>query len=176
MKETPGKLTPSLIGGLTIGVLSSIPIINMGNCLCCMWIIGGGLFGTYLYWRELPSSHVFTAGEGAIIGLLSGLFGALFGTLLNYFFMAFLGLNTGQEILRSIIESGNDLPSEFEEVLDEFDSAGKIAPLFVVFGLSFSLIVNSIFATIGGIIGSAIFKNKKTVKKTTSKTTKKAKK
>ena len=85
-------------------------------------------------------------------------------------------LKKGSEILRSIIESGTDFPSEFEDVIDEFESAGKIAPLFVIFGLSFSLIINSIFATIGGIIGSAIFKNKQQPKKSTSKTTKKTKK
>ena len=85
MEENPSKLVPALIGGCVIGILSSLPYIN---CLCCMWILLGGVLGTYLYRRELPPEHEFSSGEGAVVGFLSGIFGALFFTFLIYFFWA----------------------------------------------------------------------------------------
>ena len=144
-----------------MGVLSSVPIINMGNCLCCMWIILGGGVGAYFYWRELSPDTEFSAGEGALVGLLSGVFGALFGTLIGYFFIAATGLNWFQQIMESIIESGEDVPPEFEDLLETFQEGGFYSSFFVFIGLFVDLIRNSIFGTLGGIIGAAIFRKRK---------------
>ena len=40
-----------LLGGLFIGVLSALPIINLANC-CCLWIVGGGAIAAYLGQQE----------------------------------------------------------------------------------------------------------------------------
>jgi len=160
MEENPTKLIPALIGGSVIGILSTVPIINMGNCLCCMWILLGGFIGTYFYWRELPPGHELSSGEGAVIGLLSGIFGALFGTLLGYFFMAVVGFNPGQEFLQSILESRGDLSPEIEEFLKEFQMRGGLHPFFITIGLFFALVVDSVFGAVGGIIGAAILRKK----------------
>ena len=37
-------LQPALYGGLFIGVLSALPVVNIGNC-CCLWFAGGGVRG-----------------------------------------------------------------------------------------------------------------------------------
>ena len=37
----------ALLGGLFIGVLSALPIINVANC-CCLWIVTGGLLAARL--------------------------------------------------------------------------------------------------------------------------------
>lgn len=160
MEKNPSKLVPALIGGSVMGILSTVPIINMGNCLCCMWILLGGFLGAYLYWRELPPGLEFSSGEGAVVGLLSGIFGALFGTFLGYFFMAVAGFNPGQEILQSLLESRADLSPELEELLEEFQRRGGLSPFFIFVGLFFSLIIDSIFGTVGGIIGAAILRKK----------------
>lgn len=160
MEKTPSKLVPALIGGSVIGVLSTVPIINMGNCLCCMWILLGGFLGAYLYKRELPPGQEFPSGEGALVGLLSGIFGALFGTFLSYLFMAFGGFNPGQEIIQNFLASRGDLSPELEDFLENIQDGGGISPVFVFVGLFFSLIIDSIFGTIGGIIGAAVFKNR----------------
>jgi hypothetical protein len=47
MNPAAPKLQPALFGGLFIGVLSALPIINIANC-CCLWVIGGGVLATYL--------------------------------------------------------------------------------------------------------------------------------
>ena len=38
---TSSRLQPALLGGVVIGVLSALPVINVANC-CCAWILFGG--------------------------------------------------------------------------------------------------------------------------------------
>jgi hypothetical protein len=161
MEGKPSKLVPALIGGSIMGVLSSVPIINLGNCLCCMWVIVGGGVGAYFYWRELTPDAEFPAGEGALVGLLSGIFGALFGTLIGYFFIAATGANWFQQIMEGIIESGEDVPPEFEDLMETFQEEGFYSSFFIFIDLFVKLILNSIFGTLGGIIGAAILRKRK---------------
>ena len=46
---------PALLGGLFIGVLSALPVVQICNC-CCLWIIGGGLLAAYLQQQNQPVS------------------------------------------------------------------------------------------------------------------------
>ena len=62
--QRPGMFVPALIGGVIAGVLSGIPIVS---CLCCLWIIGGGILAAYFLTKE--SSVALTAGDGAIVGI-----------------------------------------------------------------------------------------------------------
>ncbi len=39
----PSKMQPALIGGVILGVLSAVPFVNALNCLCCLWVIAGGV-------------------------------------------------------------------------------------------------------------------------------------
>ncbi len=68
------KLQPALLGGLFIGVLSALPIISVGNCLCCMWVIGGGVLAAYLLQQNQAAP--ISSSDGAMTGLLAGLVGA----------------------------------------------------------------------------------------------------
>src|SRR6187402_3859167 len=70
---TPSKTQPALLGGVTIGVLSALPIINLANC-CCAWIVFGGALAAYLMQANHPEP--IQIGDGAIVGLLAGLIGA----------------------------------------------------------------------------------------------------
>ena len=36
------RLQPAFWGGLFIGVLSALPLVNAGNCCCCLWVLCGG--------------------------------------------------------------------------------------------------------------------------------------
>ena len=51
----------ALLGGLFIGVLSALPIINLANC-CCLWIVGGGAIAAYLAQQQHPGPFGLTAG------------------------------------------------------------------------------------------------------------------
>ena len=69
----PAKLQPALLGGVTIGVLSALPVINLANC-CCAWILFGGALSAYLMQQNHPEP--IQVGDGAIAGLLAGVMGA----------------------------------------------------------------------------------------------------
>ena len=63
-----------LVGGLFIGVLSALPIVNIANC-CCLWIMGGGAIAVYLTRQDEPIPIGLLA--GARIGFRAGVFGAV---------------------------------------------------------------------------------------------------
>ena len=66
MNPAPPRLQPAFCGGLFIGVLSALPIINIGNC-CCLWVLGGGVLAAYLMQQNHP--YPITAADGALVGL-----------------------------------------------------------------------------------------------------------
>ena len=155
MDESPGILVPALIGGSIMAVLSWIPVISMGNCLCCMWLLLGGGTAVYLYRRQLSPSSRLTEKAGARVGLLAGLFGALFFSLLTYLMIALTGMNPGQGLIEAILNSSEEIPAEIESWLLSFQDEG-ISPFFVVLGLIFNLGIYSLFGLLGGILGEAI--------------------
>src|SRR6266545_2331598 len=75
------KLKPALIGGVVLGLLSVIPIVNWANVCCCLWAILGGLLASYLFIKKSP--HPANAGDGAILGLLAGLVGAVITVIIG---------------------------------------------------------------------------------------------
>ena len=75
------RLQPALLGGVFIGVMSALPIINAGNCCCCLWVLAGGALAVYLYQQNSPVS--VPAAEGALLGLLAGLIGGIIWVVLS---------------------------------------------------------------------------------------------
>ena len=171
MEENPSKLTPALIGGSAMAVLSVLPVINLANCFCCFWVVGGGLLAAWVYSRSLPAGISMTASDGAVVGALAGIFGALFTTCLSFLGLALLGLNPGEWVFRHLLEARPDLSQDMGQWLEEFESTGEVHPFFLFVGLFFSLIVNTVFSTLGGLLGSSVFAKPKTSAKTSARRT-----
>src|SRR5512137_1271769 len=72
-------LKSALIGGVALGVLSALPVLGAVNCLCCAWVIGGGMLAAHLYVKDSPTP--VTLGTGVLLGLLAGVVGAVVDTL-----------------------------------------------------------------------------------------------
>src|SRR6185295_15612408 len=70
-----GRHKPALLGGLLIGVLSSLPLVAIGNLCCCLWVIVGGLLTVYLEQQAQPEP--IETGDAAVGGLLAGVIGAV---------------------------------------------------------------------------------------------------
>ena len=62
---------PAILGGLFIGVLTALPIVN---CCCCLWMVGGGFLAAYLESQRQPTS--LSIMQGARVGLMAGVVGA----------------------------------------------------------------------------------------------------
>jgi hypothetical protein len=157
MQEKPGKLIPALAGGAFIAIFSRTPLLNLGNCLCCLWVVAGGFLAAWMFRRSLPPTDDLTSGEGALSGFLAGAFGALFGGFLQYFF-AMIGLDFSSHMLDELLRNMKDMPEELAESMEMIRSAGEYNPLMVVLGLISSFIINSIFATAGGLIAASVLK------------------
>jgi len=160
MEKQPSKLVPALIGGGVMAVLSSFPIISIGNCFCCLWILLGGGLAAYLYSREFPEGEMLTSGDGALIGLVAGLFGALFTSLLSSLFIL-IGFRFSPEIFREFIENSQDMPPEFRNFMQGWSSGEGLGSFMIVMNLFMNVIIDSIFGTLGGLIGAAIFSKQK---------------
>ena len=69
------RYQPALLGGVFIGVLSSLPVVNIVNTCCCLWVVVGGVLTAYLQQQNRPDA--LDAAEAALGGLIAGLIGAL---------------------------------------------------------------------------------------------------
>ncbi len=156
-----GMLKPALIGGVLLGILSVIPVISLGNCLCCAWVIGGGALASYLYVKGSPVG--VTLGRGVALGLLTGAIGALVDTLFSIplqVLLSRLGMGASEEI-QQMLEQIPQFPPELKRTVLSLLTGGKgISFLVILFGALFKLVIYSIVAMIGGALGVAIFEKR----------------
>jgi len=152
MYPPPPRLQPAIFGGLFIGVLSALPLINIANC-CCLWVIGGGVLATYLMQQNHP--YPISAADGALVGLLAGLFGGILWALLSIP-VEMMMAPFQQRLFDRILSSNPDIPDETRSMLQHM-SVGGIA---TAFKLVFSVAVGLVFGMLGGLLGVALFRKK----------------
>ncbi len=158
--QKPDMFKPALIGGLIIGLLSGLPVIQLGNCFCCLWVIVGAIFAAYLLSKEAKIS--LKAGDGAIVGMFSGIIGAIISSLIN---LPFRALN--QQIVARFLERLPEYGGEFPQDMNLWLKRGAefSLPMFML-GLVISVIIYALFGALGGIIGTSLFGKKKTTPET----------
>lgn len=158
---TASKLQPALIAGVAIGLLSGIPIVNIGNCCCCLWVVSGGALGAYLLQQKQASP--IDLGDAALVGLMAGAIGAVVSTVISLPFTMMAGAMDYQAAIDQALSNARDLPPEarqFAERLKGLAGGGAAGVAVGVIGFFFSLLIDAIFATIGGLIGGLVFKKK----------------
>jgi hypothetical protein len=144
---------PAVLGGLFIGVLSALPIVNLGNFCCCLWVICGGVLGAYLDQQNDP--RPITVGRGAFTGLLSGMIGAVVWLVISIVLNAVMR-PLQERFARDFASNARDLPPEVRAMLE---SLGANPSIGLVFGFVVLLVAGAIFATLGGVLGAAFFRN-----------------
>jgi uncharacterized membrane protein YeaQ/YmgE (transglycosylase-associated protein family) len=145
------RLQPALWGGVFIGVLSALPLVNAGNCCCCLWVLVGGALAAYL--RQQNTPFQITASEGAIVGLIAGLIGAVVGSIVAIPFQMMAG-DMQQQIFERVLSENPDITPEMRFWIERLTATSG---LWIV-GLLVSLVVNAVFGMLGGLLGVAIFK------------------
>jgi len=147
-----GKHQPALLGGLFIGVLSSLPIVNVANC-CCLWVIGGGVLVTYLQQQAKPTP--VETGDAVIGGLIAGLIGAVIFCLA---LMAMQGLSGAvmQEKLRAALDQNSQVPPEMRENLMRWFSGPNIGIIIA----AVTVPIYAVVAMLGALLGLAFFRKK----------------
>ena len=133
------KLKPALLGGLIVGILSAIPIINY---CCCIWSIGGGLLAGFLYIKS--SQTPVSVGDGAMTGALAGVVGGILYLIIGLPIALLFGAAAMTE---QLTRSGVDLP------------VGGFVLMII------SAIIGAIFlavlATLGGLLAVPLFEKRK---------------
>lgn len=134
-------LLSSGIAGASMAVLSNVPLVNLANCIACMWLWAGGIFGVWLYRNYEGEGTPITPGDGAIIGVVSGIFGAILTTIISALF--------GGVGLVSLLITQSRTAGDF---LGSIAVAGALS----ILGLLFNFVIYIMFGAIGGGIGAAL--------------------
>lgn len=154
-------LKPALIGGVLLGILSSLPYINMANCCCCAWVIGGGALAAYLYVKDSP--YPVSMGSGILIGLFAGIIATVVSSLflipLN-FLLSYGGLGFTEQF-RELAEQIPNIPPETREAIRRFSGRSDMSMILFLLNMIVILVINCLFAMLGGAIGVAIFEKRK---------------
>jgi hypothetical protein len=147
------KIQSAVVAGVLLGValvviavVSSLsPVLGILGCCACLLPIGAGVFAVNKYVGTSPAPVELADGAvlGAIAGAVGGLIYLVIGAPLSYFINA----------------------AALQAQMEQLSRAGINLP-FVGFGLVIvsgiiGVIVDVILATIGGLIGVAIFEKRK---------------
>jgi hypothetical protein len=154
-------LKPALIGGVLLGVLSALPLINYFNCFCCAWVIAGGVVAARLYVKD--SAVPVTLGRGLTVGLLTGVIGTIVFALFSIPLILMSHGGSGiMEQLKQAAEQVPNMPPQTREAIESLASQGGISTFIYIVGFIITLVLYSLVAMIGGAIGVAIFEKRKT--------------
>ena len=150
---TAAKTQPALLGGLAIGVLSALPVVNFANC-CCAWILFGGALAAYLMQQNHPEP--IPIGDGAIVGLLAGLVGAFVWLIISVPIGAAMAPLQSEMTQRMMRDAASRAP-EFRALLESL-SGGPAIGIGLLIGFFVMLVASTFFGMLGGLFGALVFR------------------
>jgi hypothetical protein len=163
--ETPSKIKPALIGGVTLGILSlamgNVPLLNLLNC-CCFWVLSGGALSAYLYIKDSPITIKSSGGAsvGALAGFLGGIVFAVLSTTVAVLMSGGADPEKIYQSMKPFLDAQADpKAAEMMKVWLKFIAEHMILFLFV--SSIFNIIIYTIFGALGGVIGVAFFEKRK---------------
>ncbi len=163
-EQKPPILIPALIGGVFLGVTSALPLIEYINFACCVLVIGGGVLASVLYLRDYPDYlPPVSYADAAVLGLLTGVIGGFVWTMVGLpleFFKIQIGMGMADMSELSELLDDASIPPALRSLLDDFLAHGGMPLWMVVLSFILNLVRSVIFATLGAIIGVAIFQKK----------------
>ena len=133
------KFKPALIGGVIVGLLSALPVLNY---CCCIWAIGGGALACFLYIKSSPVP--VRPGDGAMVGAFAGLVGAIIYLIIGLPIAYFYGAEAMEQALG---RSGVELP---------FTGTVMIIVAFLV-----GAVLLIVLAVLGGLIAVPLLEKRK---------------
>jgi hypothetical protein len=145
--------TPALLGGLFIGVLSSLPVVSAANLCCCCWVVIGGVLTVYL--QQQRKETPIEASDAILGGLLAGLIGAVVTAVFSFALLSVAG-TMWQDQVRNALESNPDVPPQVRDFVLNLISGHGVALL----QLAITIPIYAIFSMLGALLGVAFFKKK----------------
>jgi hypothetical protein len=145
------KHQPALLGGLFIGVLSSLPVVNLANC-CCLWVLAGGVLVVYLQQQSKPTP--VETGDAVIGGLIAGVIGAVIAS-----FGVLLLTNMGggfQQAMHDAMAQNAEMPPQARQMMERFANPRALGILIFAFNIP----VFAVFGSLGALLGLLFFRKK----------------
>jgi hypothetical protein len=146
----PPKLVPALMGGLFLGILSVLPYVGAVNGCCCLWVVLGGVLAAWTMQQNHPAQ--ITLLDGALVGFLAGAIGFIVMMLASVPLSLMQG-DLMEGFTEGFRRSQETMTPDVREMMDQLGPGVIIVmAAAVMFGASL------VFATIGGLVGAAIFR------------------
>jgi hypothetical protein len=146
-----------------LGVLSALPIVNVGNACCCLWVVGGGLAAAYLLQQN--QDEPITPGDGALVGVLAGVAGAAIYSIISIPIDIVMA-PVERAMIQRVLDMSGTIPPNVRDTLERV--SGQQADMGLAFivmrrvvSFLFMLFVGGIFSTLGGLLGAVLFKKQK---------------
>jgi hypothetical protein len=148
------KIKPAVIGGVVLGLLSVIPIVNWVNFCCCLWAIAGGVLAAQLYIKNSPTQ--VSVGEGAMLGAIAGVIGGAIYVVVGVPVNLLVG-GAVAGLFMSLAENFNPEQADMirRQMMAPQNIVGEIVRGFI--GAIFLVI----FSTVGGLLAIPIFEKRK---------------
>ena len=143
------KYQPALLGGLFIGVLSSLPVVNY---CCCLWVIAGGVLVVYLQQQATPTP--VATGDAAISGLIAGAIGGVIVSIVSGLLMR----AGGPIALEEIRNQSAQIPPEVMSFLENLFSGSGITLILMM--LLVCVPIYGILSMLGSLLGLAFIRKK----------------
>lgn len=146
------RYQPALLGGLFIGVLSLLPVVNLANC-CCLWVILGGMLTVYL--DQQNTITPIETSKAAVGGLMAGGIGGVINGVGTMVTMYLVG--AGQtEFMTQMLEGMRDAPPEAAAFVQKLMSGPNLSILIFVITVP----LYAVFGMLGALLGTAFFRKK----------------
>ena len=146
------RYQPALLGGLFIGVLSSLPVVSAANLCCCLWVVTGGVLTVYLQ-RQNPDAPL-EAADAVLGGLVAGTIGAVI-----YIAAMSLLYSISGEMVEAQFRAALEQPQIPPEVRDRLSGLFVGRNMILIMG-AITLPVYAVFSMLGALLGFAWFRRK----------------
>jgi hypothetical protein len=138
-----------LIAGAAIGILGSLPVLNLFNCFLCLWVWLGGALAVYTYRRLQGGQENPTVKQGAGLGALSGVAGALIGAIV---------FAIGSSLTIPIMNKLAELLDMSDQLFGDLGSGSLLGSTLV--WLVIDLVLYPAFGAIGGAVAASLYQKK----------------
>ena len=145
-----GRYQPALLGGIFIGVLSSLAGLSLANC-CCLWVLSGGLLTTYLMQQNDP--RPLETSTASVAGLIAGAIGGLITALIS---MLLVNSEAQREALDQVFGQMGDMPPDMVAMIERFTTG----PAAAIIGFVVTVPLFAVFGLLGALLGLAFFRKK----------------
>ncbi len=133
-----------------MGLLGNLPLLNIVNCILCLWVWLGGGLAVIFYRRFQRGGPDPSTGQAAALGAIAGVIGALIGAVV-YFATASISAPIMEGMMRAL-----DVQSDLQFGAQNPGSALGGTLTFMVI----DLVLYPIFGALGGLVTANIIRNR----------------